>query len=70
MMAGLADRSATTITSLGPAGISMAGPGVRQLAYRFAAVTQIFPGPKIFATLGTVSVPKVIAAMACAPPSV
>ena len=35
---------------------------------RFASLTKAFPGPTIFSTLGTLSVPNAIAAIACAPP--
>lgn len=35
---------------------------------RLASFTKALPGPTILSTRGTLSVPKAIAAMACAPP--
>src|SRR5690606_11791403 len=58
-------RSARTRTSDGPAGRSMAqDPNTSSLA----AVTQAFPGPTIFSTGSSDSVPYARAAIAWAPP--
>ena len=59
--------SAMTITSEGPAGMSMAT--VSALSSCLAVVTYWLPGPKILSTRGTLSVPYAMAAMAWAPPS-
>ena len=64
--AGLAESSAITSTSEGPAGMSMATS--RNDTSCLAAVTYWFPGPKILYTLGTDSVPYAMAAIACVPP--
>ena len=48
--------------------MSMAAPAGSSLTSCLAAVTQALPGPKILSTLGTLSVPYAIAAIACAPP--
>ncbi len=65
MTEGLAVLSAIMRISLGPAGRSIA---TSLLTCIFAAVTKMFPGPTILSTLGTVSVPYAIAAIACTPP--
>ena len=57
-----------TITSEGPAGMSMATALPASIC--FAVVTYWLPGPKILSTLGTLSVPYAMAATACAPPIV
>ena len=59
--------SATTSTSDGPAGISIATPD--KAASCLAAITYWLPGPKILYTAGMLSVPNVIAATACIPPA-
>ena len=58
--------SATTSTSLGPAGMSIATPAL--FTCIFASITKRLPGPNILLTRGTLSVPNAIAATACAPP--
>ena len=67
--AGGAPASATTSTSDGPAGMSMATMASEFWSVIFAAVTNWFPGPKILSTFGHVSVPWPSAAIACAPPA-
>ncbi len=63
--AGSAVSSASTMTSEGPAGMSIATwPKTSSLA----AVTHAFPGPTILSTARTVSVPQARAPIACAPP--
>ena len=59
--------SAIIITSDGPAGISIAA--APRLTCCLASITKRLPGPKILLTRGTLSVPKAMAAMACAPPT-
>ncbi|KAH3659012.1 hypothetical protein OGATHE_006738 [Ogataea polymorpha] len=67
---GSAYLSATTRTSDGPAGISMAHMALESLETSIlAAVTNWFPGPMILSHLGTDSVPYAIAATAWAPPA-
>src|SRR5690606_31003385 len=63
----LAVSSAMIKSSLGPAGISMAIPYF--VAICLATVTNWLPGPNILYTGGMVSVPKVMPAMACMPPT-
>eukprot|EP00160_Parvularia_atlantis_P017032 Unigene5691_Nuclearia_a/m.17369 Unigene5691_Nuclearia_a/g.17369 ORF Unigene5691_Nuclearia_a/g.17369 Unigene5691_Nuclearia_a/m.17369 type:complete len:338 (+) Unigene5691_Nuclearia_a:353-1366(+) len=68
--AGLADASAMTSTSDGPAGMSIATMALLSFCTSiFAAVTYWLPGPQILSTLGTDSVPYAIANTACAPPA-
>ena len=55
--AGSASQSAMTMTSEGPAGMSIAAPSGSALTRDLAAVTQALPGPYILLTLGTESVP-------------
>jgi len=55
--------SATTSTSEGPAGRSMAAPAGSAAMICFAAVTHALPGPKILSTLRTDSVPNASAAV-------
>ena len=57
--------SASTITSLGPGSRSMA---TAPTSWRLASTTKRLPGPKIFSTGFTLSVPSARAAIACAPP--
>ena len=64
-----ARASAITSTSLGPAGMSMLTIASEFCRIILAAVTNWLPGPKILCTLGQDSVPKAIAATACAPPA-
>ena len=64
---GLAVSSASTATSEGPAGMSIATS--RKDTSCLATVTYWFPGPNILYTLGTLSVPYAMAAMACTPPA-
>jgi hypothetical protein len=63
-----AESSATTSTSDGPAGKSMAAPAGSAAMICLAAVTHALPGPKILSTLRTDPVPNASAAIACAPP--
>ena len=58
---GLAELSARTITSLGPASMSIE---TVRLASIFAKETNLLPGPKILFLLSTLSVPYVNAAIA------
>mmetsp|Transcript_23790 Transcript_23790/g.60687 ORF Transcript_23790/g.60687 Transcript_23790/m.60687 type:complete len:291 (+) Transcript_23790:523-1395(+) len=67
--AGLAPGSATTSTSEGPAGMSMATMASEFCSSILAAVTYWLPGPRILSTLGQVAVPHAMAATACAPPA-
>ena len=55
------------LTSDGPAGMSMPTMASLFCSSILAAVTNWFPGPKIFDTLGHVCVPYAIAATACPP---
>ena len=64
---GFAVSSATTATSDGPAGISIATSC--RLTCCLAAMTNWLPGPKILLTFGTDSVPYAIAPIACTPPA-
>ncbi len=66
MNEGSALSSASMAISDGPAGKSMSASS-RSII--FAAVTYTFPGPTIFCTGAMVSVPRAMAAMACAPPT-
>ena len=49
--------------------MSIAGPSGRSDACRLASSTQALPGPNSFSQRGTLAVPRLIAAIACAPPS-
>ena len=63
---GSAVSSASTTTSLGPASWSIS---TVPRTCRLASTTNALPGPTIFATAGTVSVPYAHAPTACAPPT-
>ncbi len=63
----MANSSATTRISLGPATMSM--PHTSEATSLFAVATKMLPGPVILSTRGTLSVPYARAAMACAPPA-
>ena len=62
--------SAITISSLGPAGMSIAAPPCSLATIRFASATHAFPGPQILSTRGIAPAPNASAAIACAPPTV
>ena len=64
--AGFALSSAMINTSVGPATKSIP---TLPYTWRFASATNLFPGPAITCTCGTVLVPKAIAPTACAPPT-
>ncbi len=57
------------MTSVTPAGKSAAAPSGSPATSDFAAATQAFPGPNSLSHFGMDSVPKAMAAMACAPPT-
>src|SRR5690606_25926594 len=61
--------SATTSTSEGPAGRSIAGPPSIAATWRLASVTQALPGPNSLSQAGTGPVPNAIAAIPCTPPN-